>query len=24
MEDLGGSSGDDWREMPNPTFKIDF
>lgn len=24
MEDLGGSTGDDWRKMPNPTFKINF
>ncbi len=24
MEDLGGSSGDEWRRMPNPTFKVDF
>lgn len=24
MRDLGGSAGDDWHKMPNPTFKINF
>lgn len=24
LKDLGGSTGDDWRKMPNPTFRISF
>ncbi len=24
LKDNGGSTGDDWRRMPDPTFKIDF
>lgn len=24
MNDEGGSTGSDWRKMPDPTFKINF
>src|SRR3989344_3491603 len=24
MQDTGGSTGDDWRQMSDPTFEIDF